>query len=124
MNVYINGNSYTLIETPIINDNTVEIHFKEFSSDIDFSNGFYLYSGTFDNIIQDCSDYVTKWNILSNIKDGIVLTNTSEVETEDNRWQPCIIPEPEPIVPSLEERIRDLEAAVCELAEEQFAEEE
>ena len=119
MNIIINGQDYVLTKAPIIGLKKVEIHFDEFQPDIDFSHGFIIYSGDPSNIIENCLDYTKKWNVLTELEDGIVLTNTNEVETEDNRLEPYpeFIDEPIEEVPSLEERIRDLEAAICELAE-------
>ena len=116
MKVNINGQNYDLIQPPRIGQKTVEIHFSEYSPEIDFNRGFFIYSGEESNRIKECFDYTKKWNVLTNLEDGIVLTNTNEVETENTRLIPYVEPEPEPELPSLEERIRDLEAAICELA--------
>ena len=118
MNIRVNNNDYTLTKPLVKRRKTIELHFAEYNSEIDFSNGFILYPEleNFDAYHENYSNYNKKWNVITELEDGIVLTNTNEVETEDDRLAP--FPEcPEDIIPSLEDRIRDLEAAICELAE-------
>lgn len=115
--IHINEQIYTLTEYGIYDEEIVEVHFNEYTSEIDFSHGFYIYCD--DVMVKDCSNYINKWNILTDIKDGIILTNTNKVETEENRYIPSgWVPE-EPEVPGIEERLKDLEAAICELADEE-----
>ena len=117
MKVLINEQSYILSKSPVFSDKTIELHFEDFSSDINFNNGVIIYSKDPLSDGRNCLSYNKKWNVLTELEDGIVLTNSNEVETEDNRLAPYPEFDPEPEIPSLEERIRDLETAICELAE-------
>ena len=110
--------------------NTVELYFTEYSDDIDYSNGFIKWCGS-DKIdennptLKDFSDYKYKWNVLTPMSNGIVLSkNSDDTEKPDSNFHPLNSKEIDALnikiaeseaVCTVEERVEKLEAELAEL---------
>lgn len=130
MKIKINNQTYLLkrfVEN--LANKTYELFF-DCPKDIDFSKGFIVLNDN-DEICEEHSNYIYKWNILTDFN-GIVLTNVEDnIETEDNK---LFVPTQEQldlwkkeqdlqtkldnmVLPSEKDRLSDIEAAICELYE-------
>lgn len=123
---YLSDNTiYKLNRPPLFKNNTVEVHYDGYTKEN--INGFVLITGIFE---EDYSNYTTKWNVLTDLPDGVVYSCDESVETEDDR---LIVPtekqkkeweeeaerqeREQKSEVSLQDRITDLESALCELYE-------
>lgn len=140
--------TYHRLLLPIYNyHRRIELYLSDYSDDIDISHGcvkvvkfhpdiYYERRGIIPvpdpKVLEDYSDYKYKWNILTPMTNGIVLTNDPNYhETEDDHFKPhtpedieriqdeiaAIVEQPyeDQSEKSDSERIADLEAAVEEL---------
>lgn len=127
--------------------NRIEIYFSGYNDDINYRNGFlkwfkkgpdeaYIKKGLpvpEPKIIADYSDYKYKWNVITHMDNGIVLTNDpNNVETENDNFNPMTTEEAEEMQKeiakmveeasneiSTEERIEILEAELKALKDKQ-----
>ena len=139
--------NYHHIALPLfIYPHRIELYFSDYSDDIDISHGFYkvvkLRPDEYyrrqgvpipePKIVGDYSQYKYKWNVLTPMTNGIVLTDDPNYhETEDDHFKPHMPEDIERIQSEIaamveqpyedqseksdSERIADLEAAVEEL---------
>lgn len=127
--IIISNDKYDLTRAPLFGEGTIEVHFNEYSPKLDFSNGFSIQFGSDEVEPTNYFDYNKKWNVLTELSDGIVLTSEEQYETEDNKLyvfsqeelDAQAEAEAEQLrkdneeLPTIEERIADLETALCEL---------
>lgn len=108
-------------------DCTIEFHLYNMDEDIDFSEGVKIYDNR-ERLLNDYSDYIYKYNVITDIPDGFIVTN--DPDKKERKDNPVIINiknlsdrladndiQNNPIELSLNERVSDLETALCELSE-------
>ena len=127
MNILINNKTYKLTRPPLFDNNLIELHFDEYNKDMDFTNGYLLVNDN-GSPCMDTSAQIYKYNVITECKDGIVLTDDPEVlETEDNLysfrsdkdWDNLLAQvdaderEAQRYRPLNTDRLADLEEAIC-----------
>lgn len=138
-----NETSFPLVAPIIAYPHRIALYFSRNCDNIDYSHGFSKWevdeaTGNH-SVIQEFSSYKYKWNVLTSIDNGIVLTDDPKyVEKEEDHFHPlsksdiqemnlfctksAAQDDRENLIPSLEQRISDLEkcmTTLCSLIQKQ-----